>query len=354
MYFFINANSDLSIPNNILDAIIVEMVAVCQDQAELRIVIVRDRYAKKLQELIEGKPMISLATTSEAHLIIKKASKATAVHFGTNMNWARKHPVYFFPIAIPSDFTKLSFLSKILLKRNFNKWLAKTTKILCSNEWALSTLQNAYPECNNKIQQVNLPLQPPNQFAWNELFEVKEQLTKGNNYFLIFASAERFVAILKEFSIFKKWQQTTMNLVVVLENKQQVEKASVLLQGYKFREDIVIHTQDDVCIDWIAASYAVLWEGVDASKTKWIENAIQYDVPLLFDKQIKLPTAWLDAGEIFLFSESQALSNHFKLYYKDEVYRQSRARMGKRWMESISQEQGTQELFNKIVLSHIK
>lgn len=354
MYFFINANSDLSIPNNILDAIIVEMVAVCQDQAELRIVIVRDRYAKKLQELIEGKPMISLATTSEAHLIIKKASKATAVHFGTNMNWARKHPVYFFPIAIPSDFTKLSFLSKILLKRNFNKWLAKTTKILCSNEWALSTLQNVYPECNNKIQQVNLPLQPPNQFAWNELFEVKEQLTKGNNYFLIFASAERFVAILKEFSIFKKWQQTTMNLVVVLENKQQVEKASVLLQGYKFREDIVIHTQDDVCIDWIAASYAVLWEGVDASKTKWIENAIQYDVPLLFDKQIKLPTAWLDAGEIFLFSESQALSNHFKLYYKDEVYRQSRARMGKRWMESISQEQGTQELFNKIVLSHIK
>jgi hypothetical protein len=337
-----------------LDAIIVDMVTVCQEQSGLHIVIVRDRYSKKLQELGDRSSMISLATISEASSIIKKASKASAIHFGTNMNWARQHPVYFFPLVIPSDFIKLSFLSRILLKRNFNKWLVKATKILCSNEWSLSTLQNAYPELNSHIQQVNLPIQPPIQFAWNELSEIKEQLTNGHNFFLIFAPLERFVAILKEFSIFKKWQQTTMNLVVVLENQHQVEKANVLLQGYKFRQDIVIHSQDEVGIDWLAASYAVLWEGVNASKATWMENAIQYDVPLLLDKQIHLPVTWRAAGENLLFSETQTLSNHFKLYYKDEVYRQSRARMGKRWMESISQEQEKLELFNKIVLSHIK
>jgi hypothetical protein len=144
-----------------------------------------------------------------------------------------------------------------------------------------------------------------------------------------------------------------MNLVVVLENQQQVEKAMILIQGYKFKQDIVLHTIDEVCLDWLAASYVILWEGIDASKTTWIENAIQYDIPLLFDKQIKLPATWLKVGEVFSFSEHQALSNHFKLYYKDEIYRQASASLGKQWLVSLGEEQGKQELFNKIVLSHI-
>jgi hypothetical protein len=189
---------------------------------------------------------------------------------------------------------------------------------------------------------------------WAQLAAAKDALTNGNNYFLCFAPIERMVAILKEFSLFKKWQQTTMNLVLIVENERALEKAFLLLQGYKFKQDIVIHAAASLCREWIAASYVVLMEGVHFSTSIWIETAIQYDVPLLIDEQVSLPSTWLTAGEVFLFSEPTLLSNHFKLYYKDELYRQSRARMGKRWLESINESNGTQELFNKIVLSHIK
>ena len=353
MYLFIYTKSDLNIPTLIMEAIIVDMIDTCQQNSGINIVIVGDKYLENVKKLSESQSTISFVTTSEASVLIKKGGNASVIHFGANTKWASKYPVYFFPLVLPSEMNELSFLSRIILKRHYNKWLENATKILCANDWAFSNLQNGYPNLSNKIQLVNLPVTTPIQFAWSALSEAKEQLTNGNNYFLIFAPLARLVAILKEFSIFKKWQQTTMNLVVVLENQQQVEKAMVLIQGYKFKQDIVLHTIDEVCLDWLAASYVVLWEGIDASKTTWIENAIQYDIPLLFDKQIKLPATWLKVGEVFSFSEHQALSNHFKLYYKDEIYRQASASLGKQWLVSLGEEQGKQELFNKIVLSHI-
>jgi hypothetical protein len=48
-----------------------------------------------------------------------------------------------------------------------------------------------------------------------------------------------------------------------------------------------------------------------------------------------VPEAWQQAGEQFSFEEKGGLSNHFKLYYKDEVYRQGRARMGKQWLSDL-------------------
>ena len=57
---------------------------------------------------------------------------------------------------------------------------------------------------------------------------------------------------------------------------------------------------------------------------------------LLFDKNDRQPNSWEAAGEVFTFSDKLVLSDHFKLYYKDEVYRQERARMGNKWHEGIN------------------
>jgi hypothetical protein len=91
-------------------------------------------------------------------------------------------------------------------------------------------------------------------------------------------------------------------------------------------------------MEWLAATYAILYEGVTFTKSNWILYAIEYEVPILFDAAMNLPEAWLQAGEVFSFTEEQALSNHFKLYYKDEIYRQSRARMGTEWLLKLKEE----------------
>jgi hypothetical protein len=66
-----------------------------------------------------------------------------------------------------------------------------------------------------------------------------------------------------------------------------------------------------------------------------MEWGIFYDIPLLFNFIKSQPDSWNKAGSVFSFSEQSALASHFKLYYKDEVYRQARARMGKEWLQLL-------------------
>ena len=171
------------------------------------------------------------------------------------------------------------------------------------------------------------------------LADAKNSLTDGANYFLAFQPLDAFVDMLKEFSIFKKWQQTNMVLVFIFENEKEVAQAESLLVGYKFKDAILINTISNMELKWIAATYAILFNNIRFDKTSLIEMAIEYDIPLLFNndenQNESLPTAWQQAGEQFSFEEKGGLSNHFKLYYKDEVYRQGRARMGKDWLTDL-------------------
>ena len=129
-----------------------------------------------------------------------------------------------------------------------------------------------------------------------------------------------------------------MALVFIVENHQQLEEARKILKGYKYQEDIVLKTLPQLKIEWLAAAYAVLLDGIDFDKTSIIEWAVHYDIPLLFNQNQSEPTSWLKAGEVFLFAEKNALSNHFKLYYKDEMYRQASAKMGKEWFVELTEQ----------------
>jgi hypothetical protein len=354
MHLFIVAPSKLIIPSAILEATMINVLNSCAGKTDINVVIIGFPFSENINMACQELQNVSFVSNKEAGALIRKVNQASVLHFGDNVKWAQNIPLYFMPLVLPSEMLNLPLWKRLLYKKAFNKWLKKATKMIVSSDWAMSNLQQNYPGYIDKIQIVHLPLKSPNILEWTELSAAKEEIANGNNYFLFFAPLERLVPIVKEFSIFKKWQQTTMNLVFVLENQQQVTKALILLNGYKFKNDVILYTADEVRPEWLAASYAILWEGVYATISAWIINAIQFDIPMLFDDKIQLPTSWLKAGEVFSFRESQMLSNHFKLYYKDEMYRQSRARIGKEWLESINQLSAQQELFNNIVLSHIK
>ena len=203
-------------------------------------------------------------------------------------------------------------------------------------------LKNRYKGHKTKIQEAYLPITRLPIYEWVTLADAKNSLTDGANYFLAFQPLNGFVDMLKEFSIFKKWQQTNMALVFIFENDKEVVQAQALLVGYKFKESIFIKPISKMEPAWIAASYAILFNSIRFDKTSLIEMAIEYDIPLLFNndenQNESLPTAWQQAGEQFSFEEKGGLSNHFKLYYKDEVYLQGRARMGKQWLTALFEE----------------
>ena len=353
MYLFIAANTALNIPSSILDTTIIDMVQACSQTQEHKFIIVGDEISEPLRQLTNAQSNVLIKNNRQASDFITQVTNASIIHFGNDVKWASTFPVYFIPLTNELAQNKGWFIKSYFQKRKFNLWLHNSNKIIALQNWASENLKKAYPKLSFKIQETFLPTTVPQKLEWDKLFEIKENIANGNNYFLVFAPLQRFTAILKEFSIFKKWQQTTMNLVFILDTQEQVNQALVLLKGYKFKSDILVYASNQFQKNWLAATYCILWEGVHFSKSGWIFDAIHYDIPLLFDAQIGLPDSWLKAGEFFSFSEKQALSNHFKLYYKDEVYRQESAKQGKAWLTQLNENKGGKELFNKIVLSHI-
>lgn len=354
MHLIVIADSDLCEAGYILDHHVMDMTINCATINGLFIHIITDNPSNQLKDFCNGQNQIKLTSCKEAQQDIHHHLKAVVVHFGKTCSFLKTFPHYFLPIITPNERTGISVVKRYLLKRQFGKWIKNATKVISLNDWSLQSLLTQYPNLKSSMVSLQLPMKELPLIEWSETSAAKEQISNGNNYLLIFADLENITSILKEFSVFKKWQQSTMHLVFVLENEMAVDKANTILKGYKFKQDVSIYTTGQVEATWLAASYLTVFEGVKSLSTYFVMHSIHYGVPLLLDDQIQLPETWKLAGEVFSFAEKNVLSNHFKLYYKDEIYRQSRATMGGNWLQTLNHNRSSFELFNNIVLSHIK
>jgi hypothetical protein len=295
--------------------------------------IITDQTNTQFIDFCQSFTTVHLLTLKEAKQVLKTTTNAPFIHFGTHFKGAENQQQYFIPITTPKATASGSFISKYFQEKEFLKFIKKAKQVLYLNEWIQEQLEQNFPITITKGKLAWLPKNGKPIFEWHQLAATKETLADGYPYFLACVPVANFIETLKEFTVFKKWQQSTMRLVFIFQETKDYDKATELLKGYKYKENIHLTLAKKLTIDWLAAAYFILWQGIDCSKTFWIEAAVHYDVPLLFDDQIKMPEHWQKAGEVFSFSEKGALSNHFKLYYKDEVYRHSRARLGKAWIE---------------------
>lgn len=337
MRLYLIVSSSLKIPNSImLDSI--KAIVKSLDPATLHdLYIVGDHLPTSFHSFCKDMGVKNLQTTKSAKLSFSEDHSNSIIHFGAQTKWAKGAAVYFIPLALPQALKGLSFIKRYLLNMQFAAWMQKANKIICINDWSYESFKNKFPQLVAKLTCIHLPFIKTPDFEWQQLSQAKDKLTSGNNYFLCFAPKDRLTAILKEFSIFKKWQHTAMHLVIVLETTQEVALGEEVLKGYKFKQDIRLVCASQLTLEDLAASYAMLFEGVGCIKSSWLQYAIQYKVPLLFDHLIDLPPSWKKAGEVFSFVEKNALSNHFKLYYKDEMYKQSRADVGLEWLNALHQ-----------------
>jgi hypothetical protein len=345
MRLFLVLPTSLPVSNALIVANAKALVPSFLKIKDVQLIVVTD--APNIDFLLEMQDADALRIQSiqEASLFIKQVTNAVVVHFGAPLKWAKGFPQYFIPLYDPSLLDAQSFIQRYLIKRKINNFFSSATKIIAMNDWAFSILQANYPQWSSKTQLLSYALPTTPAFEWQMLAATKSNLSADNNYFLIFTSIENFVPILKEFSIFKKWQQTTMHLVFVFDSSEQIQLASAQLKGYKFKDAIALHSLDEVQLSWLAATYAILWEGVSYAHAIWMQQAMQLEIPIWMDDKLSLPETWLKAGEIFSFDEKSALSNHFKLYYKDELYRQSKAKAGKEWLNALRMQDTATDLF---------
>ena len=332
MRLYILTTTSLPIPGPILMDTIKELVIQLASTPHLEIVLVGDQLPDTITHFCASMGAVRTCSKQSTITELKQEPTARILHFGATLKTAKLVPTYFIPLTLPVYHQESSFIQQFFQRKQFNQWLQKAENIICLNDWMYAAVVKQYPNFTSKCTSIYAPTSAVPHFEWQHLSLAQSQLTKGKNYFLCFAPQARFVAILKEFSVFKKWQLTTMHLVMVHDTHAQVATSKKQLEGYKFREDISVICIEDFQLEWIAASYAILWEDVHYAANLWVDYAIQYEIPLLFDQEIHFPASWAKLGEVFSFTTPNALSNHFKLYYKDEVYRLASARLGKEWL----------------------
>ncbi len=332
MRLYILTTTSLPMPRLILMDTIKELVNNLVSAPHHEIVLVGEQLPATFTNFCASLGAVRICSKQSAIAELKQEPTARILHFGATLKTAKLVPTFFIPLTLPIYNQGRSFIQQFLQRKQFNQWLEQAENIICLNDWMYAAVTKQYPNYTSKCTTINCPTLTVPNFEWQHLSLAQSQLTKGKNYFLCFAPQARFVAILREFSVFKKWQLTTMQLVMVHDTHDQVAASKKQLEGYKFREDISVICIEDFQLEWIAASYAILWEDVHYAANLWVEYAIQYEIPLLFDQEIDFPASWVKLGEVFSFTAPNALSNHFKLYYKDEVYRLASARLGKEWL----------------------
>jgi hypothetical protein len=252
--------------------------------------------------------------------LIAERSPSALIHFGPVALWAKQLPSYFIPLTIPHLNRPLSWFQSWIAKKRFNQTMKRAKKVLALDEWHAQNRQGVERVYLEKVTMPN--------FEWSQLAPVRSALTDGNQYLLAFVSANDILPIVKAFSVFKKWQLSTMSLVFVMDTDAEKEQAANLLLGYKYKDAVELEVVSNFKLEWIAAAYLTIFSGMNSHRFQFLTYSMRYQIPFLMhqdlaDNQVAI-IEMASAGEYFDFKQPDVLANHFKLYYKDEMYRSAK------------------------------
>lgn len=160
---------------------------------------------------------------------------------------------------------------------------------------------------------------------WSLRDEIKNKYTDGREYFLLMASAiadEHLLNVLKAFSIFKKWQQSNMQLLVLGKFSAKTS-VQTLLKTYKYREDVKILEEDFPDSDnvLIKAAMAVIYLPFADVFGQKLAEILQCSVPVITWESGALTEIGGDAVLYIKPELIQGLADQLMKIYKDDKLR---------------------------------
>jgi hypothetical protein len=154
---------------------------------------------------------------------------------------------------------------------------------------------------------------------WEKREAIKQEITEGAEFFFSdarFAVKEEVLNLLKAFSVFKKWQQSSMRLII------QMNHANLLgseLSNYKYRNDVVVTQTDEA----LPAGYVVVQPYADVNSA-FIATASLFNAATITVPSSDLPS---NQSELFLTVENQVehVGQALIALYKNEQRRNNLA-----------------------------
>lgn len=162
--------------------------------------------------------------------------------------------------------------------------------------------------------------------SWTEKESVKHGYADGREYFLFTGGIhprKNLMNLLKAFSLFKKWQQSNMKLLVAGRLAWDYNDILVKLKTYKYREDVVMldYLTDEQLTKVTGAAYAMLYPSFFEGFGLPILEAMQSGVPVITSSVSSMPEV---GGEAALYADPanpDAIAKQMLRLYKDEALR---------------------------------
>jgi glycosyltransferase involved in cell wall biosynthesis len=212
-------------------------------------------------------------------------------------------------------------------KRYTPKYLKKAQAVVTVSEFSKQDMINQYQLPANKITvafSAAKPIFKP--IDWTIKEAIKTQYADGKEFFLFVGGIhprKNLMQLLKAFSIFKKWQKSSMKLLVAGRMAWQFNEVIEKLKTYKYRQDVVLldYVDDEALAAITASAYAAVYpsyfEGFGVPNLE----AMQSGVPVVTADVSSMPEVCGDAALYANPNDANAIAQQMMLLYKDENLR---------------------------------
>jgi glycosyltransferase involved in cell wall biosynthesis len=169
---------------------------------------------------------------------------------------------------------------------------------------------------------------------WEERETVKEKYTDGNEYFLFTGainSSSNLTNLLKAFSLFKKRQKSSMQLLLLTDSIPAKNDFVASLRLYKYRNDVKlisgVNEEDKFSITasaWCAVNLSPLYSDIH-----FLQNALSCEVPAIAGNTAQANELLADAALYASPAFVDTIAAEMMLIYKDENKRTELIEKGK-------------------------
>ncbi len=306
-----------------------------------------------LPPLIKGNTSLKYWYDIKLSRATKKLNAAIIINFGNICSLTSKIPQVLVVkdlafVHQPASFSK----SGLLFHRIFQKrFMVKAKHIVTPSASVKQEIVDQYKISAEKITAI-LPAAHKNssRIQFEQRQTIKDGYAEGREYFLFIGGTQpqnNLMNVLKAFSILKKWQQSSMKLLVTGE----IDPGFMIkLNTYKYRDDVAMlgYLPDDQYARLMAAAYALVYTSIYKGIGLPLVEAMQLAVPIItsnksaFSEIVGGAVLYTDPNEV------DEIADQLKTLYRDETLRGQLIQKGQVQAKKFSWEQSSEKLMEII------
>lgn len=239
-----------------------------------------------------------------------------------------------------------------LYYRLFTKrFVRKAKQVVAVSQYTKDDIVKQYGTNEEKISVVHGAARELFQpISWFDREDLKEGFAGGTEYFICTGGIhprKNLLNLLKAFSLFKKWQQSNMKLLIAGRLAWDYESFLEKIKTYKYRDDVVLlgYQPDETLARITAGAYAMVYPSFFEGFGLPIAEAMQSEVPVITSDSGSMPEVGGDAALYADPNQPDAIAKHMQHLYRDEILRTTLVEKGKQRAKQFSWDKAATELY---------